>query len=221
MDAGESDDHEKLRTIDSKKNEEKNEEKNGERPSEANGKKKRPDVNLREMEIDDIPEVFHIGELIFTAQEVPTLYRTWDEYEVISLFNSDSEYCLVAELDKKIIGFALGTTVSKKKSSWKYGYLVWLGILPGYQRQGVASRLFDKLAEKMIEDGVRMFMVDTGANDFAALQLFKKKGFRNPQKHIYLTMNLRTYQELQKKVGNSGKRQRNGNNRDHVSGYTT
>jgi len=213
MDHDESDDHEKLKAIDNKKNEEKS--------TETNGKKKRLEVNLREMEIDDIPEVFHIGEFIFTAQEVPTLYRTWDEYEVTSLFNSDSEYCLVAEIDKKIIGFALGTTVSKKKSSWKYGYLVWLGILPDYQRQGVASRLFDKLAEKMIVDGVRMFMVDTGATDVAALQLFKKKGFRNPQKHIYLTMNLRTYQGLQNKTGNSGKRQRNGNNRDHVSGCST
>ncbi|MEW5803531.1 MAG: GNAT family N-acetyltransferase [bacterium] len=211
MDAGEPVDQNKPK--ENKKDEERN--------AEISCKKKRLEVNIREMEIGDLPEVFHIGEMIFTAQEVPTLYRTWDEYEVTSLFNSDSEYCLVAECDKKIVGFALGTTVSKKRSSWKYGYLVWLGIVPACQRQGIASRLFDKLAEKMIDDGVNMFLVDTGANDFAALQLFKKKGFRNPQKHIYLTLNLSTYQKLQKKTGNSGKRQRNGNNRNHVNGYTT
>jgi len=205
MDTGESENQPKLEDIQGREEE-----------STESCRKKRLEINIREIQIDDLPEVFHLGELIFTAQEVPTLYRTWDEYEVTSLFNSDSEYCLVAELDKKIVGFALGTTVSKKKSSWKYGYLVWLGVLPAYHRQGIASRLFDKLAEKMIEDGVRMFLVDTGASDYAALQLFKKKGFRNPQKHVYLSLNLRTYQELQKKAGNSAKRPRNGNNhRNH------
>ncbi|MEW6380853.1 MAG: GNAT family N-acetyltransferase [bacterium] len=206
MDTGEPEDQVETQEIPSTQEE----------STEVSCRKKRLEITIREMGIDDLPEVFHLGEMIFTAQEVPTLYRTWDEYEVTSLFNSDNEYCLVAELDKKIVGFALGTTVSKNKSSWKYGYLIWLGVSPGYQRQGIASRLFDKLAEKMIEDGVRMFMVDTGASDYAALQLFKKKGFRKPQKHIYLTMNLRTYQELQKKAGNPGRRQRNGNNdRNH------
>lgn len=206
MDTGEPQDQGKTQEIQSREEE----------STEVNCRKKRLEFTIREMEIDDLSEVFHLGEMIFTAQEVPTLYRTWDEYEVTSLFNSDNEYCLVAEYEKKIVGFALGTTVSKNKSSWKYGYLIWLGVSPDYQRQGMASRLFDKLAEKMIEDGVRMFMVDTGASDHAALQLFKKKGFRKPQKHIYLTMNLRTYQELQKKAGSSGKRHRNGNhNRNH------
>lgn len=174
--------------------------------------KKKAELNVREMEIDDISHVFHLGEQIFTSQEAPTLYRTWDEYEVTSLFNSDNEYCLVAEIDEKIVGFALGTTVSKKRSAWKYGYLVWLGVLPTYQRQGIADSLFDKLAERMIEDGVRIFMVDTEANEGAAFKFFKKKGFSNPEQHIYLTLNLRTYQQLQKKIHNPGKKQKNGKN---------
>jgi ribosomal protein S18 acetylase RimI-like enzyme len=164
------------------------------------------------MEIDDIAHVFHLGEHIFTAEEVPTLYRTWDEYEVTSLFNSDTELCLVAEVNERIVGFALGTTVSKRRSPWKYGYLIWLGVCPEYQRQGVAGRLFDKLAEKMIEDGVRIFLVDTGASDVAALQFFRKKGFGNPEQHIYLTLNLKTYKQVRKRMNNSGKKPKHGNN---------
>ncbi|MFH1059406.1 MAG: hypothetical protein V1797_12115 [Pseudomonadota bacterium] len=60
--------------------------------------KKRLSLSIRQMEIDDIAEVFHLGEELFTASEWPTLYRTWDEYEVITLFQSDPELCLVAEL---------------------------------------------------------------------------------------------------------------------------
>ncbi|MEJ2429553.1 MAG: GNAT family N-acetyltransferase [Deltaproteobacteria bacterium] len=105
-------------------------------------KKKKSSVLIRQMEIDDLADVFHLGEKIFTAREVPNLYRTWDEYEVISLFQSDSEFCLVAEIDEKIVGFVLGTTIEKTQSAWKYGLLVWLGTEPGLQRRGIAHKLF-------------------------------------------------------------------------------
>lgn len=173
-------------------------------------KKRRLDLDIREMEIDDLPAVFHLGERIFTSETVPTLYRTWDEYEVTSLFNTDPEFCLVAEFDDAIVGFILGTTVTKTKSAWKYGYIVWLAVVPEWQRTGLGGRLFDKLAEKMIDEGVRIFMVDTEANNLPALSFFKKKGFANPEEHIYLTLNLKTYQELQRKGRGSRRKQKNG-----------
>ena len=46
---------------------------------------------IREMIIDDLSEVFHIGEDLFTAEYSQSLYRTWDEYEITTLFNSDNE----------------------------------------------------------------------------------------------------------------------------------
>lgn len=181
-------------------------------PSEQNeSKPKRLELEIREIEIDDIPEVFHLGEQIFTVDRVPTLYRTWDEYEVTSLFNSDPEFCLVAEIGHLIVGFALGTTVTKTRSSWKYGYLVWLGVLPEWQRDGIGSRLFDRLAEKMIEDGVRMFLVDTEADNTPALQFFNKKGFANPEEHIYLTLNLKTYRQMRRRARGTARKHQNGN----------
>ena len=73
------------------------------REDEPNNKKKRINIEVRQVEIDDLADVFHLGEKIFTAREVPNLYRTWDEYEVISLFQSDPEFCLVAEVDDEIV----------------------------------------------------------------------------------------------------------------------
>ena len=64
-------------------------------------------INIRDMTIDDFAEVFHLGEQLFTSDYSPSMYRTWDEYEVTTLYNSDSELCLVAELDEEIVGFAL------------------------------------------------------------------------------------------------------------------
>lgn len=158
--------------------------------SESAEQKKKWNVVVREMEIDDVANVFHLGERLFTAQEVPNLYRTWDEYEVVDLFQTDTEHCLVAEIDDVIVGFALGTTVTKSRSAWKYGHLVWLGIDPAFHGQGIASKLFLRFRDLMLHDGVRILLVDTEADNLPALQFFRKMGFGSPQEHIYLSLNL-------------------------------
>jgi len=145
---------------------------------------------IREMTIDDFPEVFHIGEEVFTAEYSQSLYRTWDEYEITTLFNSDTELCLVADAGEKILGFALGTTVEKHNSPWKYGYLVWLGVRKGIQQGGVGSRLFKEIKRRMKEQGVRMIIIDTSADNHPAVRFFQKQGFADIQEHVYMSLNL-------------------------------
>jgi len=147
-------------------------------------------LEIREMTIDDLAAVFHLGEKLFTSEFSPSMYRTWDEYEITTLFNSDSELCLVAELGDEIVGFALGTTVEKQHSAWKYGYLVWIGVRPGLQKAGAGGELFDEIRERMVEQGVRMIIIDTDADNEAGIRFFKKQGFDNIQEHVYMTLNL-------------------------------
>ena len=147
-------------------------------------------VRIRELNIDDFPEVFHIGEEVFTAESFQSLYRTWDEYEVTTFFNSDSELCLVAEAGGKILGFALGTTVTKHNSPWKYGYLVWVGVRTDIQQGGVGSGLFKEIKHRMKEQGVRMMIIDTSADNHPAVRFFQKQGFDDIQEHVYMSLNL-------------------------------
>lgn len=147
-------------------------------------------LRIREMTIDDFSEVFHIGEEVFTAESFQSLYRTWDEYEITTLFNSDSELCLVAEAGGDILGFALGTTVTKHNSPWKYGYLVWVGVRSNIQQGGVGSGLFKEIKHRMKEQGVRMMIIDTSADNHPALRFFEKQGFGDVQEHVYMSLNL-------------------------------
>ena len=147
-------------------------------------------LRIRAMTIDDFSAVFHIGEAVFTAASFQSLYRTWDEYEITTFFNSDSELCLVAEAGEDILGFALGTTVTKHNSPWKYGYLVWLGVRSGIQQGGVGSRLFKEIRHRMKEQGVRMMIIDTSADNQPAVRFFKKQGFGDIQEHVYMSLNL-------------------------------
>lgn len=157
-------------------------------------------LRIRQMEIDDVPKVFHLGEELFEAESLPNLYRTWDEYEVIELFSGDTENCLVAERDGEIIGFALGTTVSKAHSAWKYGHLVWLGVSESFQHLGVGNRLFQRFRAVMMKEGVRILIVDTQAENLQALRFFRKVGFGSPRQHIYLSLNLAAWQQNRKKA---------------------
>ncbi len=148
------------------------------------------DIEIRQAEIDDLAAIFHLGEKVFTSQEFSNLYRTWDEYEVTTFFNQESENLIVAEDDGRVVGFAMGTTIEKARSAWSYGHLVWLGVEPDYARSGVGSMLFDKFKRLMKKQGVRMLMVDTQADNEPAIRFFRKKGFENPTEHLYLTMQL-------------------------------
>lgn len=145
-------------------------------------------VFVRDLEIDDLAPVYHLGESVFTSDLYPYLYRTWDEWEVIGLYNTDPEYCLVAQIDEQLAGFILGTVISK--ASWTYGYIMWLGVSPNFQRRGVGDKLVDKLVERMIEDGVRFMLVDTDPANIPAVKFFSRKGFGNTRQHIFLSMNL-------------------------------
>jgi ribosomal protein S18 acetylase RimI-like enzyme len=193
---------------------------NGKDPLDA--KTVRPVIRVREMVIDDLPKVFHMGEELFQPEKVPNTYRTWDEYEVIELFRGDAEFCFVAEMNRELVGFALGTTITKTHSAWKYGHLVWLGVAPGFQRMGVAEKLFSRFREVMLKHRVRMLLVDTETENLPALRLFRKLGFKHPQEHIYLTMNLGSKPPAGKKRPNGEKKDRRpgeGNHGDESLGH--
>ena len=157
--------------------------------------------SIREMEIQDLAEAYNLGETCFRADLWPMLYRGWDEYEVTSMFNTDGDYCLVAENDdfqkgedpedERIVGFVLGTVMSKPGTAWSYGYIVWLCAHPNWQREGVASKLIDKVVEAFVEnEGVRIIMADTDPSNNRAVQFFKKKGFDQEHQHVFLTSNI-------------------------------
>src|SRR4030042_2784386 len=136
-------------------------------PSER-PRKRKAKTNIRQMEIDDISAVYHLGEQLFTSEEFPILYRTWDQYEVTDYFTSDPDYCLVAktEPDGKIVGFAIGTTIEKEGTAWKkYGYLSWIGGAEDFQRTNLGIRLYKRLEQRLRKDGVRMIIADTDAEN--------------------------------------------------------
>ncbi|MBU0727207.1 GNAT family N-acetyltransferase [Patescibacteria group bacterium] len=171
------------------------------------------EVEVREMELDDIPSVFSLGESLFTAEKWPTLYRTWDQYELVGFFESDGEFCFVAEFEDKIVGFILGTLIEKRRSAWIYGYVAWLGVSEKHKKMGIGSKLLKKLTEVFIENGARMMLVDTDPENENAIKFFKKNDFEHEVPHVYLSKNLSEHPKYIKKRKLNKKRRSLGKKR--------
>lgn len=149
--------------------------------------------SIRLMELDDLSQVYDLGQRVFRAEEWPTLYRSWDEYEIVELFATEGDFCLVAETEHRVVGFALGTLMEKYRSAWRYGWLLWLGISPRFRGRGIAARLVNRLSEVFIKHGARIMLVDTDAENKRALRFFQKQGFGNELMHVYLSKNFEVH----------------------------
>lgn len=160
-------------------------------------------LNIRELRLEDLSEVYALGHELFTADEFPNLHRTWDEYELVDMFASDGEFCLVAEdgRDGRLLGFVLGTIIDKRRSAWTYGYLVWMAVRREFEGKGVARRLTERLTELFLEAGARIMLVDTDASNERAIRFFESEGFGHPTEHLYLRKNLTGLPEYKKRHG--------------------
>jgi ribosomal protein S18 acetylase RimI-like enzyme len=155
-------------------------------------KKKKMQVEIRQMTLEDLSEVWHLGERIFAPSNLQFTYRTWNVDELLSLFYGDAELCLVAEdiRSSKIVGFALGTILKRPFSPWTYGYFIWAGVKKIRQRSGVGRRLYKELEKRFRDKGARIVIVDVESNNPAGMRFVKKLGFEEAQTYIWYSKNL-------------------------------
>jgi ribosomal protein S18 acetylase RimI-like enzyme len=146
------------------------------------------------MQLEDLAGVFELGCRLFRPDRLPTLYRCWDESDILKLYENHKETCLVAaDSDERILGFALGSVMEKPGSAWRYGWLEWLGVDPFHKRLRIAQRLIGRLQDRLVEKQVRIMLVDTDEGNRSALALFHKLGFGQELRHVFLSLNLETH----------------------------
>ncbi|MEM3703479.1 MAG: N-acetyltransferase [Candidatus Bathyarchaeia archaeon] len=150
-------------------------------------KKRRSEIEIRQMTLEDLPEVWRLSEKIFTPSQLQFTYRTWNVNELLSLFQEDPELCLVAEdvNSKLIVGFAIGTILRRPFSPWTYGYFVWAGVRKIRQRHGVGRRLYRELEKRFKDKGARIVIVDVESDNQAGMRFIEKLGFKQSQTYVW------------------------------------
>lgn len=66
----------------------------------------------------------------------------------------------------------------------------WIAIDPLYRRRGIATELYNRVAPLMLQEGVRMILCDTPADNYVARAFFEKHGFGTPINHVYMSLNV-------------------------------
>jgi hypothetical protein len=74
-----------------------------------------------------------------------------------------------------------------KKCTYPWHGTVWLGVAPEVQRFGVGKRLFQSFQDLMVEDGCRIIMIDTQADNLPARKFFERAGFGSLESHVYFS----------------------------------
>jgi ribosomal protein S18 acetylase RimI-like enzyme len=120
------------------------------------------------MTLDDVPQVFRIGDQYFENGEI-LIYGIWSLAEVVHHFTAWGELCFVAEEDGHLIGFALGGDHYVNK---RMGHLNWIAVAPERQRQGVGTKLADAVYKAMSEQGLAYAVSDTKGSDPGPLAFF-------------------------------------------------
>ncbi len=145
------------------------------------------------MVLEDLSEVWHPSEKVFTPSSLQYTYRTWNIDELLSLFNCDPELCLVAYYasSKRILGLALGTILKRPFSPWTYVYFVWAGVQRIKRRSGVGMRLYRELEKRFKEKGTSIVIVGVESNNPAGIRFAKKVGFREAQTYVWYSKNLK------------------------------
>lgn len=155
-------------------------------------KRGKPQIEIRQMGLEDLSDVWHLGEKIFTSSNLQFTYRTWNIDELLSLFYSNPELCLIAQdrKSKRIVGFAIGTILKRPYSPWTYGYFLWAGVQKVKQKSGIGRRLYRELEKRLKDNGARIVIVDVESNNLAGIRFIKKLGFKEAQTYVWYSKSL-------------------------------
>jgi len=115
-------------------------------------------------------------------------YASWDstptEADIQGFCSSEPDHFLVAELNKRIVGFVYGREsknvpdeVLRRWKATKVGSVEVLAVEEQYRRKGIATLLLNRLFEVFKERGIDTVTLSVPADESGAKELYHKLGF--------------------------------------------
>ena len=115
-------------------------------------------------------------------------YASWDstptEADIQGFYSSEPDFFLVAELNRRIIGFVYGSEsknvpdeVLRRWKATRVGSVEVLAVEEQYRRRGIATLLLDRLFVVFKGRGIDTVTLTTPADEIGAKGLYDKLGF--------------------------------------------
>jgi ribosomal protein S18 acetylase RimI-like enzyme len=138
---------------------------------------------VRKFQASDLDQVLELAEG----------YASWDakptRVDVEGFHSASPEFFIVAEADKKIVGFVYGREANPpeevlgKWKSRKVASIEMLAVDEDYRRRGIATSLLSALFEAFQQKEIDLVTLSVPAVEIAAMKLYGKMGFE-PRAHF-------------------------------------
>jgi len=134
-------------------------------------------VNIREITSKDAEAIQQIRRAISEDDAEVDFVKYIERH----ISEGDRKSSLVAEIDGKVVGYMISTTLYAgfgiKKSAW----IMAIGVLPDYMGQGIGMKLAGKICEIYKNKGVEYIYSSVLWDSTDVLSFFKKLGFERSE----------------------------------------
>ncbi len=139
-------------------------------------------VVIRRMRSDDIEAVFAAGSSQPAFAVSASMAGFWTKEQLLGLCRSREDVTLVAEVDKKLIGFTFFFCHhATRKATWENDW-----VHPEWRGQGISRRMTDMAFEVLRKQQYLSVVGYVKVDNAEALALFSRHGFTPGEKVIWL-----------------------------------
>jgi len=101
--------------------------------------------------------------------------EAFTKQQIVQLLTDPNSICLVAKLDRQIVGFIIGTIYRERKAL--SGHILTIDVLPTHRRKGIGLRLLQEIEKIFKEKNIKTCCLEVREDNTAALKLYKKLGY--------------------------------------------
>lgn len=123
--------------------------------------------HVRTMREDDIPQVTHLEEVLFSD--------SWSQSSIMSSLAQENVKMVVAVLDENEGNVILGYHIFY--TSFEEGDVARIAVSPEYRRVGIADALLSYMWEYGLKKGIERVLLEVRESNKNAIALYQKHGF--------------------------------------------
>ncbi len=140
---------------------------------------------------DDFEELYSLGSAI-KEFKVSVDESFMDKDEFLLRITNDEDIFLVADMGRKIVGFALfGLSDKDRPLKHRYACLVYLVVEVDYRRKGIAGKLYEEGVRLLRERGIGyIYSWANVQSDGSMITFLKKRGYEKGQQYVWMEKKL-------------------------------
>jgi len=106
--------------------------------------------------------------------------EAFTKQQIAYLLTDSNSAILVSKVKGEIVGFIIGKTCMDKKPAT--GQILTIDVSPKHRRKGIGQRLLQEIEKTLKDKGVKIFYLEVRENNFVALSLYHKFGYKKVER---------------------------------------